>query len=40
MVHAFQACLNETIEDEDRDAVVSGEDAVRETVEPAGVTVE
>src|SRR5215207_5174735 len=35
-----QAQFNETIEDEDRDAVVAVEDAVRETVEPAGVTVE
>ena len=30
----------ETIEDKDRDAVVAVEDAVREAVEPAGVTVE
>jgi putative drug exporter of the RND superfamily len=35
-----QAQFNETIEEEDRDAVVAVEDAVRETVEPAGVTVE
>ena len=30
----------ETIDDEDREAVVAVQDAVRETVEPAGVTVE
>jgi putative drug exporter of the RND superfamily len=35
-----EAQFSETIEDEDRDAVVAVEDAVRETVEPAGVTVE
>jgi putative drug exporter of the RND superfamily len=35
-----EAQFNETIEDEDREAVVAVEDAVRETVEPAGVTVE
>src|ERR671929_1163412 len=35
-----EAQFNETIEDEDRDAVVAVEDAVRQTVEPAGVTVE
>ena len=35
-----EAQFNETIEDKDRDAVVAVEDAVRETVEPAGVTVE
>jgi len=35
-----QAQFNETIEDEDRASVVAVEDAVRETVEPAGVTVE
>src|SRR5215207_1457593 len=35
-----EAQFNETIEDEDRDAVVAVEDAVRETVEPAGVTAE
>jgi putative drug exporter of the RND superfamily len=35
-----EAQFNETIEEEDRDAVVAVEDAVRETVEPAGVTVE
>jgi RND superfamily putative drug exporter len=35
-----EAQFSETIEDEDRDAVVAVEDAVRETVAPAGVTVE
>ena len=35
-----EAQFSETIEDEDRDAVVAVEDAVRETVEPTGVTVE
>src|SRR5215210_7446835 len=35
-----EAQFNETIEPADRDAVVAVEDAVRETVEPAGVTVE
>jgi RND superfamily putative drug exporter len=35
-----EAQFNETIEDEDREAVVAVQDAVRETVEPAGVTVE
>jgi RND superfamily putative drug exporter len=35
-----EAQFNETIEDEDRDAVLAVEDAVRETVAPAGVTVE
>jgi putative drug exporter of the RND superfamily len=35
-----EAQFNETIEDKDRDAVVAVEDAVRETVKPAGVTVE
>ncbi len=35
-----EAQFSETIEDEDRAAVVAVEDAVRETVEPAGVTVE
>jgi RND superfamily putative drug exporter len=35
-----EAQFNETIEDEDRDAVVAVEDAVRQTVAPAGVTVE
>ena len=35
-----EAQFSETIEDEDRDAVVAVEDAVRETVEPAGITVE
>jgi putative drug exporter of the RND superfamily len=35
-----EAQFNETIEDEDRDAVVAVQDAVRDTVEPAGVTVE
>jgi putative drug exporter of the RND superfamily len=35
-----EAQFNETIEDKDRDAVVAVEDAVRETVEPAGVTAE
>src|SRR6266545_6286399 len=35
-----QAQFNETIEDEDRASVVAVEDAVRETVGPAGVTVE
>jgi putative drug exporter of the RND superfamily len=35
-----EAQFNETVEDEDRDAVVAVEDAVRETVAPAGVTVE
>src|SRR4029450_12743112 len=33
-----EAQFNETIEDEDRDAVVAIEDAVRQTVAPAGVT--
>jgi putative drug exporter of the RND superfamily len=35
-----EAQFSETIETEDRDEVVAVEDAVRETVEPAGVTVE
>jgi putative drug exporter of the RND superfamily len=35
-----EAQFNETIEDEDRDAVLAVEDAVRESVQPAGVTVE
>ena len=35
-----EAQFNETIEDEDREEVVAVQDAVRETVEPAGVTVE
>jgi putative drug exporter of the RND superfamily len=35
-----EAQFNETIETEDRDAVVAVEDAVRETVEPAGITAE
>jgi putative drug exporter of the RND superfamily len=35
-----EAQFSETIEDEDREAVVAVQDAVRETVEPAGVTVE
>jgi RND superfamily putative drug exporter len=35
-----EAQFSETIEDEDRDTVVAVQDAVRETVEPAGVTVE
>jgi putative drug exporter of the RND superfamily len=35
-----EAQFNETIEDKDRDQVVAVEDAVRETVAPAGVTVE
>jgi putative drug exporter of the RND superfamily len=35
-----EAQFSETIEDEDRDEVVAVEDAVRETVEPTGVTVE
>jgi RND superfamily putative drug exporter len=35
-----EAQFNETIEDEDRDQVVAVEDAVRQAVEPAGVTVE
>src|SRR5215204_5294880 len=35
-----EAQFSETIEDEDRDAVVAVEDAVREAVEPAGVIVE
>jgi putative drug exporter of the RND superfamily len=35
-----EAQFSETIEPADRDAVVAVEDAVRETVEPAGVTVE
>jgi putative drug exporter of the RND superfamily len=35
-----EAQFNETIEDEDRDAVVAVENAARETVAPAGVTVE
>jgi putative drug exporter of the RND superfamily len=35
-----EAQFNETIETEDRDQVVAVEDAVRETVEPAGVTAE
>jgi putative drug exporter of the RND superfamily len=35
-----EAQFNETIEDKDRDEVVAVEDAVRKTVEPAGVQVE
>ncbi|MBA3366925.1 MAG: MMPL family transporter [Actinobacteria bacterium] len=35
-----EAQFSETIEAEDRDAVLAVQDAVRETVEPAGVTVE
>ena len=35
-----EAQFSETIEPEDRDAVVAVQEAVRETVEPAGVTVE
>ena len=35
-----EAQFSETIEDEDRDAVVAVEDKVRDIVEPAGVTVE
>src|SRR5215211_4008994 len=35
-----EAQFNETIEDEDRDAVVAVEDSVRDSVEAAGVTVE
>ena len=35
-----EAQFSETIEDKDRDSVVAVQDAVRETVEPAGVTVE
>jgi uncharacterized membrane protein YdfJ with MMPL/SSD domain len=35
-----EAQFNETIETEDRDDVVAVQDAVRETVEPAGVTAE
>ena len=35
-----EAQFNETIEDEDRDQVVAVQDAVREAVEPAGVTAE
>ncbi len=35
-----EAQFDQTIEDEDREEVVAVEDAVRETVEPAGVTVE
>jgi putative drug exporter of the RND superfamily len=35
-----EAQFSETIEEEDRDAVVAVQDAVRDTVEPAGVTVE
>ena len=35
-----EAQFSETIEDEDRDAVVAVQDSVRETVQPAGVTVE
>jgi putative drug exporter of the RND superfamily len=35
-----EAQFNETIEDEDRDAVVAVQEAVRAAVEPAGVTVE
>jgi RND superfamily putative drug exporter len=35
-----EAQFSETIEDEDRDEVVAVQDAVRETVAPAGVTVE
>jgi RND superfamily putative drug exporter len=36
----LEAQFNETIEDEDRDQVVAVEDAVRNVVEPAGLTVE
>jgi putative drug exporter of the RND superfamily len=35
-----EAQFNETIEDKDRDQVVAVEDAVRDVVQPAGVTVE
>src|SRR5215217_5648415 len=35
-----EAQFSETIEDKDRDAVVAVQDAVRDTVEPAGVTAE
>jgi RND superfamily putative drug exporter len=35
-----EAQFDQTIEDKDRDAVVAVQDAVRKTVEPAGVTVE
>jgi RND superfamily putative drug exporter len=35
-----EAQFDQTIEDSDRDAVVAVQDAVRETVEPTGVTVE
>ena len=35
-----EAQFDQTIEDKDRDQVVAVEDAVRETVEPAGITVE
>ena len=35
-----EAQFSETIEDEDREAVVAVQDAVRDTVEPVGVTVE
>ncbi|MBA2359382.1 MAG: MMPL family transporter [Actinobacteria bacterium] len=35
-----EAQFDQTIETEDRDAVIAVQDAVRETVEPAGVTVE
>jgi RND superfamily putative drug exporter len=35
-----EAQFTDTIEDEDRDTVVAVQDAVRETVEPVGVTVE
>jgi len=35
-----EAQFDQTIEDKDREAVVAVQDAVRETVEPAGVTVE
>jgi putative drug exporter of the RND superfamily len=35
-----EAQFNETIEDKDRESVVAVQDAVRDTVEPAGVTVE
>jgi RND superfamily putative drug exporter len=35
-----EAQFDQTIEDEDRDAVVAVQDAVRDVVEPAGVTVE
>src|SRR5918996_820470 len=35
-----EAQFDQTIEEEDRDAVVAVQEAVRETVEPAGVTVE